>query len=35
MMMLEDLIAALREHGARFITMEEGALAFRDRENTG
>ena len=35
MMMLERLIAALRERGARFITMEEGALAFRDRANTG
>ena len=35
MMMLERLIAALRERGARFITMEEGALAFRDRTNAG
>ena len=31
----ENLIAALREHGARFVTMEDAALAFRDRENSG
>ena len=35
MMMLEGLIAALRERGARFVTMEDAALAFRDRENAG
>ena len=35
MMMLERLIAALRERGACFITMEEGALAFRDRATAG
>jgi peptidoglycan/xylan/chitin deacetylase (PgdA/CDA1 family) len=35
MMMLEGLITALRERGARFATMEDAALAFRDRANVG
>ena len=35
MMMLEGLISALRERGARFVTMEDAALAFRDRAKAG
>jgi peptidoglycan/xylan/chitin deacetylase (PgdA/CDA1 family) len=33
MMMLEDLIAALREAGARFVTMEDAVQAWRQRTN--
>ena len=35
MMTLEGLISALRERGARFVTMEDAALAFRDRAKAG
>jgi peptidoglycan-N-acetylglucosamine deacetylase len=35
MMMLEGLISALQERGARFVTLEDAALAFRDRQDAG
>ena len=35
MMMLEGLISALQERGARFVTMEDAALAFRHRAKAG